>query len=82
MRDVRFGGLTRRQLETYRFIERFIAAHGYSPSYEEIKEALGSRSKSLVHAIVQALAARGFITVLPGRSRSIALATVPEAPAA
>src|SRR5689334_8561600 len=73
MRDVALGGLTPRQLQVYRFIERFIAERGYSPSFEEIRTALGLKSKTSVHGAIQRLVARGFITIAYGRSRSIAL---------
>ena len=33
--------ITRRQRELYDFISRFVTEKGYSPSFEEIKEALG-----------------------------------------
>jgi repressor LexA len=80
MRDVRLGGLTRRQLEAYQFIERFVAARGYSPTFEEIRAALGLRSKSGIGRLVNGLTQRGFITLIPGRKRSIALKPAPEAP--
>ncbi|MFZ1053237.1 MAG: repressor LexA, partial [Candidatus Sulfotelmatobacter sp.] len=32
--------ITRRQREVYDFISRFVAEHGYSPSFEEIGTGL------------------------------------------
>jgi|GEM_PF-1336298 len=44
-----------------------------TPSYEEIKNALGLSSKSGVHALVRALEERGFIRRVKGRARAIQL---------
>lgn len=73
MRDVALGGLTRRQLQAYRFIESYIREHGCSPSFDEIRGGLGMKSKAPVHNMVKRMVERGFVTTLPGRSRSIAL---------
>jgi SOS-response transcriptional repressor LexA len=36
--------ITRRQRELYDFLSRFVAEKQYSPSFEEIKEAMGLNS--------------------------------------
>jgi repressor LexA len=64
-------GLTPRQKEVYTVIKEYIHANGFSPSYEELKQLLGSRSKSHVHAFVHQLARRGWIGFGNGRNRSI-----------
>lgn len=67
------GGLTKRQHDVLAFLRSFVAAHGYAPSYDEIKDAVGLRSKSGIERIVTALVERGFIERLPERARSIKL---------
>lgn len=66
-------GLTRSQATVLRFIERHIAKHGFSPSYNDIAAASGLASRGSVNRTVKALSERGFITFHPGRSRSISI---------
>jgi hypothetical protein len=66
-------GLTTQQLATLNFIEQYQAEHHVSPSYDEIKDALGLASKSGVHRLVHGLKERGAIVMLEGRTRSMAL---------
>lgn len=64
-------GLTSQQKALLDFIDDFINQNGFSPSYDEMREALGLHSKSGVHMLVKALEERGFIRRLPNRARSI-----------
>ena len=64
-------GLTPRQMEVYNLIRDYISANGFAPSYEEIKQLLGVRSKAHVHAFVHQLINRGWIGRGNGRIRSI-----------
>ena len=64
-------GLTPRQMEVYNLIKDYINANGFAPSYEEIKQLMGSRSKAHVHAFVHQLIRRGWIGRGNGRNRSI-----------
>jgi SOS-response transcriptional repressor LexA len=66
-------GLTRSQKECLAFIEGYIKQHDCPPSYDEIAEGLGLKSKSGVHRLVHALAERGHIILSPNRARSIDL---------
>jgi repressor LexA len=65
--------ITRRQREMYDFISRFLAEHGYSPSYEEIKIGMGLNSLATVHKHVTNLEKKGLLTRDYNRSRSIDL---------
>jgi repressor LexA len=66
-------GLTARQQQCLSFVHRYRQLqHGVSPSYDEIKTALGLKSKSGVHRLVQGLAARGHISRVAKNARSIA----------
>ena len=64
-------GLTPKQMKVYKMIKTFIKANGYSPSYEELKQLTGSKSKSHVHGLVHQLIRRGWIGKGNGRNRSI-----------
>src|ERR1022692_3629394 len=65
--------ITRRQRELYDFISRFVAEKGYSPSFEEIKDAMGLSSLATVHKHVTNLEKKGLLTRDYNRSRSIDL---------
>jgi repressor LexA len=64
-------GLTQKQAKFLAVIKDFIAANGYSPSYEEMKQMNGMRSKSNVHAVVYALKKRGYVDIIRHSKRSI-----------
>jgi len=64
-------GLTQKQAKFLAVIKDFIAANGYSPSYEEMKQLNGMRSKSNVHAVVYALKKRGYVDIIRHSKRSI-----------
>lgn len=66
--------MTRKQKQAYDYIRQYIEENdGISPSYEEIKDALGLKSKSGIYRIVYGLSEKGMITVLRNRARSISL---------
>ena len=66
-------GLTPKQLEFLQQIQGFIKENGYSPSYEELKQLNGLKSKSVVHSHVHALKKRGYIDLIAYSNRSIVL---------
>ena len=66
-------GLTPKQHEFLQPIQAFIQSNGYAPSYEELKQLTGLKSKSNVHAKMYALKKRGYIDFLPHSSRSMYL---------
>src|SRR3984893_10988403 len=65
--------ITRRQREVYDFISRFVAEHGYSPSFEEIGNGLKLNSLATVHKHISNLEKKGLLTRDYNRSRSIDL---------
>jgi len=66
-------GLTPKQHKFLQQIQSFISANGYSPSYEELKQLTGLKSKSNVHSKMHALKRRGYLDFLPHSSRSMYL---------
>jgi repressor LexA len=70
--------LTRKQYELLIFINRRLSDSGVSPSFEEMKEALGLKSKSGIHRLISGLEERGFIRRLPHRARALEVVRLPE----
>ena len=64
-------GLTPKQKIVFEVIRDFISQNGVAPSYEELKQLIGYKSKSHVHGFVHQLIARGWIGRGNGRNRSI-----------
>ena len=73
----RVGGLTAHQKRVFDYLQAYIAEHGYSPSYDDIKTRFDLASKSGVHRVMHELEERGFIRMLPNRSRSITIIATP-----
>ncbi len=73
--------LTKKQNQLLLFISQQIGKDGVSPSFDEMKDALGLKSKSGVHRLVTALEERGFIRRFPNRARALEIARLPEAEA-
>ena len=71
--------LTRKQHELLSFIEERLRDSGVSPSFEEMKDALGLKSKSGVHRLIGALEERGFLKRLPNRARALEVVRTPDA---
>ncbi|MBJ7501824.1 MAG: transcriptional repressor LexA [Sphingopyxis sp.] len=71
--------LTAKQHELLHFIQERLDSSGISPSFEEMKEALGLKSKSGIHRLISALEERGFLRRLPNRARALEVLRVPEA---
>ena len=70
--------LTKKQYELLLFINKRLNEQGVSPSFDEMKEALGLRSKSGIHRLITGLEERGFIRRLPHRARALEIARLPE----
>lgn len=70
--------LTRKQHELLLFIHQRLAQGGVSPSFDEMKEALGLRSKSGIHRLITGLEERGFIRRLPHRARALDIVRLPD----
>ncbi len=77
-------GLTPQQARALRYIAGYVqASEGVSPTYSEVRDALGVRSNSSVHRALVALEERGCIHRLPHRSRAVDLlvpVAIPRAP--
>lgn len=63
--------LTERQADLLNFIDQRVRETGASPTFDEMRQHLGLRSKAGVHRYVLCLEERGFIRCLPRRARAI-----------
>lgn len=70
--------LTKKQHELLTFIAARLRETGFSPSFEEMKEALNLKSKSGIHRLITALEERGFIRRLPHRARALEVIRLPD----
>lgn len=70
--------LTRKQHELLVFIDRHLKATGFSPSFEEMKDALQLRSKSGIHRLISALEERGFLSRKHHRARALEVMRLPN----
>lgn len=70
--------LTRKQYDLLVMIDARIRESGVPPSFEEMKEAVGLKSKSGIHRLISGLEERGFLRRLPHRARAIEILRRPE----
>lgn len=70
--------LTRKQHELLVFINDCLNRDGFSPSFDEMKDALGLKSKSGIHRLITGLEERGFIRRLPHRARALEVLRLPD----
>lgn len=70
--------LTRKQHELLLYINDYLGRYGVSPSFDEMKDGLGLKSKSGIHRLITGLEERGFIRRLPHRARALEIKRLPE----
>ncbi|MBF97045.1 MAG: LexA repressor [Alphaproteobacteria bacterium MarineAlpha9_Bin4] len=63
--------LTSKQLKLLDYLKKSFKDNKVSPSFEEMKIALGLKSKSGIHRLITALEERGFIKRLHNKARAI-----------
>lgn len=63
--------MTPRQSQTLTFVREFWAENGFSPSYDEIRDALGLKSKSGVWFFLNSLEKQGYIVRSFNQVRSV-----------
>jgi repressor LexA len=70
--------LTRKQHELLMFIDKHLRETGFSPSFEEMREALNLKSKSGIHRLITALEERGFLKRRAHRARALEVLRLPD----
>lgn len=57
----------------YKFIKKYIKKHGYSPSFEDIKDGVGASSKSVVYYHMHKLKKENRIDFIKATPRTISI---------
>ena len=70
--------LTEKQYKLLIYINKVLKETGCSPSFEEMKQAVGLKSKSGIHALIEALEERNFIRKLPHKARALEVIRLPR----
>ena len=70
--------LTHQQEKLLQFISDFQNKSNVTPSFDEMKDGLGLKSKSGIHRILSALEERGYIRKLNNRARAIEIIKFPN----
>lgn len=70
--------LTKKQRELLLYIHGHMSGDDIAPSFEEMKDALGLKSKSGIHRLITGLVERGYLERLPHRARALAVTRLPE----
>lgn len=70
--------LTKKQRELLIFINDKMKQGDIAPSFDEMREALGLKSKSGIHRLITGLVERGYLERLPNRARALEIKKMPE----
>lgn len=70
--------LTEKQYKLLLFINKVLKETGCSPSFDEMKDAVGLKSKSGIHALIESLEERNFIRKLPHKARALEVLRLPK----
>lgn len=70
--------LTEKQYNLLVFINKINKEKGQCPSFDEMKEAIGLKSKSGIHALISSLEERNFIRRLPHKARALEVIRMPR----
>lgn len=70
--------LTKKQHDLLVFIHNHMSGSDVAPSFEEMKEALGLKSKSGIHRLIRGLEERGYLQRLPHRARALEIIKLPD----
>ena len=73
--------LTGKQHQLLSYLIDYQADKDITPSFDEMRQAVGLASKSGIHRLVSALEERGYIRRLPNRARAIEILRHPGSPA-
>ena len=70
--------LTKKQYNLLVYINKINKETGQCPSFDEMKEAVGLRSKSGIHSLINSLEERGFIRKIPHKARALEVIKLPK----
>lgn len=63
--------MTEKQNKLYLFINSFINEKGFVPSYQQMCDGIGVKSKSQIHSFILSLERQGYLKRIKGKSRSL-----------
>lgn len=72
---------TKKQKELLDFVAKFIAEHGYGPSYREIMNGMGYKSVSTVAIHIDGLISKGYLRKRDNSARSLEVVSADFKPA-
>ena len=70
--------LTQKQYNLLMFINKVNRETGRCPSFDEMKDAVGLKSKSGIHALINSLEERNFIRRIPHKARALEVVRMPR----
>lgn len=70
--------LTQKQRDLLILIHERLAKGDVAPSFDEMRESLGLKSKSGIHRLISALEERGFLERLPNKARALHVRKLPD----
>jgi repressor LexA len=70
--------LTKQQLKLFSIIDESLKSEGVCPSFEEMKNKIGLKSKSGIHRLIRSLEERGFVKQMPNKARALEIIRYPE----
>lgn len=70
--------LTQKQYNLLMFINKVNRETGRCPSFDEMKDAIGLKSKSGIHALINSLEERNFIRRMPHKARALEVLRLPR----
>ena len=70
--------LTEKQYNLLAYINKINKEKGQCPSFDEMREAIGLRSKSGIHTLINSLEERGFLRKIPHKARALEVIRLPK----
>lgn len=70
--------LTPKQYNLLMYVNKVIKETGHCPSFDEMKDAVGLKSKSGIYALLESLEERKFIKKLPHKARALEILRLPK----
>lgn len=70
--------LTQKQYKLLMFINKVLKETGCSPSFDEMKDAVGLKSKSGIYALIESLVERNYLKRIPHKARALEVVRLPK----
>lgn len=70
--------LTQKQYKLLMFINKVSKETGCPPSFDEMKDAIGLKSKSGIHNMIESLVERNYLKKIPHRARALEVVRLPK----